>query len=235
MKTVITCLLALLVFQTAAADRVLPVEEIHRAVEAFVQAGLEGELEADGRVEVRTRWQHDIQLENDGDVAVQVRRLSSRPLRGPTVMKVAVLVGGRIQKEMSITADIRHFEQVLVADIGLRRGEELTTEAVVLAERDITKSRDDFFIDPTELEGLRMRRAIRPGNLLTKRHVEPVPVVQRGDEITLIAGSAHLQISLPGEAMQDGGIGERIRVRNPASRKILYGEVVDSKNVLVGI
>ncbi|MBT4502181.1 MAG: flagellar basal body P-ring formation protein FlgA [Gemmatimonadetes bacterium] len=235
MKTVIICLLALLLAQTVAADRMLSVEEIHRAVEAFVQAGLEGELEADGRIEVRTRWQHDIPLEADGDVAVQVRRLSSRPLRGPVVLKVGVMVGGRIQKEMSITADIRHFGQVLVADIGLRRGEELASEAVVLAERDITKNRDGFFTDPSELEELRMRRAIRPGNVLTRRHVEPVPVVQRGEEITLLAGSAHLQISLPGEAMQDGGIGERIRVRNPASGKVLYGEVVDSKNVLVGI
>ncbi len=235
MRTAIVCLLALLMFQAAAADRVLPVEEIHRAVEAFVQAKLDGELVADGRIEVRTRWQHDIQLEADGDVAVQVRQLSSRPLRGPTVLKVAVLVGRRVQKEMSITADIRHFGQVLVADIGLRRGEELATETVTLAERDITRNKNGFFTDPTELEGLRMRRVIRPGNVLTQRHVEPIPVVQRGDGITLIAGSAHLQISLPGEAMQDGGIGERIRVRNPASGKVLYGEVVDSKNVLVGI
>jgi len=235
MKTAITCLLTLLLAQSAAAVRILSQEEIHRAVEAFVQAGLKGELEADGRIEVRTRWQHDITLEAEGDVAVQVRRLSSRPLRGPTVMRVAVLVAGRSQKEMSITADIRHFGQVLVADQGMRRGEELLPEAVVLAERDITRNKDGFFIDPTELEGQRMRRAIRPGNVLTRRHVEPVPVVQRGDEITLLAGSQHLQISLKGEAMQDGGLGERIRVRNADSGKVLYGEVVDSQNVIIGI
>ena len=235
MRTVIICLLALLLAQTVAAARILPQEEIHRAVEAFVRAKLDGELAADGRIEVHTRWQRDIQLVAEGDVAVQVRQLSSRPLRGPTMLKVGVMGGGRMQKEMSVTADIRHFGQVLVADIGLRRGEALSSEAVALAERDITRNRDGFFTDSAELDGLRMRRAIRPGNVLTQRHVEPVPVVERGDEITLIAGNAQLQISLRGEAMQDGGIGERIRVRNPDSGKVLYGEVVDSRNVLVGI
>ena len=58
--------------------------------------------------------------------------------------------------------------------------------------------------------------------------------VHRGDEVELVARTNRLAVSALGQAMQDGGIGERIRVKNSDSGKILYGQILDAATIQVG-
>jgi len=219
----------------ASAAEVVTEAAIHRAVENFVRAALQERLEEGERVKVHTRWQGDVPLEGSGDVEVAVRRLSARPLSGPTVMRVALVVDGKTQREMGITADVRFFRRVLVASRMVRRGEPLAAELVERAERDVTMMKHGFYTDTAELVDLRTRRAVGLGDVLTPRHTEKIPVVRRGDEIALVAETPNLRISTTGVALQDGGMGERIRVRNQDSGKVVYGEVVDPQTIKVGL
>ena len=73
------------------------------------------------------------------------------------------------------------------------------------------------------------------GNVLTRNHVEFIPVIHRGDEVVLVARSNMLAVSARGEAMQEGGIGERIRVKNSDSGKVVYGQIVDASTIRVGL
>ena len=235
MKWVLICCASLLFGSGAEAVDRIAEADVHRAVEQFVRAELEGKLGADERIEVRTRWQNDILLDESGEVNIRIRRLSDRPLRGPTVLRMEIASRERVLQEMSVTADVRWFCPVLIAARGMRRGEELTAEMVELDERDVTRARDGFFRDAAELDGLRTRRTVRPGNLLTQKHTESVPVVLRGGEITMVVETDNLRISVLGTALQDGGIGDRIRVRNEDSGKVVYGEVIDPATVRIGL
>ena len=58
-------------------------------------------------------------------------------------------------------------------------------------------------------------------------------MIHRGDQIVMLVKSANMTLQTVGEAMQDGGIGERIRVRNDASGKVLRGEILESGLVQV--
>ena len=78
------------------------------------------------------------------------------------------------------------------------------------------------------------RRSVVAGGVLTRNHVEAIPVVHRGDEVELVARTNRLAVSALGQAMQDGGIGERIRVKNSDSGKILYGQILDAATIQVG-
>ena len=235
MKWVMICCAALsLASDATAIDRIAEVE-VHRAVERFVRAELEGKLGAEERIEVRTRWQNDILLNQSREVDIRIRRLSDRPLRGPTVLRMVIATQERTLQEMSVTADVRWFRPVLTATRGMLRGEELTAEMVELDERDVTRGRDGFFTDIAELDGLRTRRRVRPGDLLTQKHTERIPVVLRGGEITMVVETENLRISALGTALQDGGIGDRIRVRNADSGKVVYGEVIDPGVVRIGL
>ena len=228
-------LIAVLLTAAAAAADTVTAKAIHQAIDLFVRSELEGEMEEGERVEVKTRWQHDIELEAKGATEVQLRRLSSRPLRGPTVLRVTVLLDGKIQREMSVTADIRFFRPVLVASRSVRRGENLTAGMFEVAERDITSLKNGFYADVDELDNLRARRTVAVKNVLTHKHVEKVPVVQKGEQVVLVAQMENLRISTVGIALQDGGVGVRIRVRNQDSGKVIYGEVLDQQTVKVGM
>ena len=108
-------------------------------------------------------------------------------------------------------------------------------DLVELVECDITQSRHGYFTDIDALGDMRTRRSVVAGDVLTRNHVEVIPVINRGDEVELVARTNSLAISAIGQAMQDGGIGERIRVKNSDSGKVLYGQILDASTIQVGL
>lgn len=212
----------------------VPEAEVHRAVEAFVLERVAGQVDAGDRVDVSTRWQGAVLLNRAGEVSFRVVPLSSRPFRGPVVVRVELVVGEETQKALTLTVDTRIYRPVLVTSTTARRGTPVSLDMVELRERDITSLRSGFFTDVGELDGWQTRRPIGYGDILTRRHVEPIPVINRGDEVMLITESANMQLSVRGVAMQDGGVGSRIRVKNADSGKVLSGRIVDPNTVRVG-
>ena len=219
----------------ALAQITVVAADIEAAVVAFVNQQLQGHLEEGTRVEVNTRWQGDLVLAGEGTPQIRVRRASSRPLRGPTVLRVGIDADGRTLRTMSVTADIRHLRPVLVASHMLRRGEALTEDMIEVAERDITMLRHGYFTEAGLLADMQTRRSLVEGNVLTRNHVEAIPVIRRGDEVELVARTNQLAVSVLGQAMQDGGVGERIRVKNSDSGKVLYGQILNASTIRVGL
>jgi flagella basal body P-ring formation protein FlgA len=209
--------------------------DITKAVEVFVQQELEGSLEGEMRIEVNTRWQGIVELESAGEPQIRVRRGSSRPLRGPTVLRVGIDVDGQTLQTMSVTADIRYLRPVLVARYMLGRGEALEESMVEMAERDITTLRNGYFTELALLQDMQTRRSLAEGAVLTRNHVAAIPVVKRGAAVELVARTNRFSATALGEAMQDGGVGERIRVKNSDSGKILYGQILDAYTIQMGL
>lgn len=217
------------------ALNVVPEAVVHQAVEAFVRDRVAGQVDPQDRVTVNTRWQGAVLLDRPGQVDFRVVPLSPRPFRGPAVVRVELKVGAETVKTLTLTVDTRIHRPVLVTARALRRGTPVTVDMVDVEERDITSLNDGFYTDLADLDGWQTRRPIGVGDILTRRHVEPIPVIERGDEILLVTESANMQVSVRGVAMQDGGIGSRIRVKNADSGKVLSGQVVDAATVRVGL
>ena len=219
----------------ALAQSKVSASDITKAVEVFVQQELEGSLEDEIRIEVNTRWQGVVELESAGEPQIRVRRASSRPLRGPTVLRVGIDVGGQTLKTMSVTADVRYLRPVLVASYLLSRGEALEESMVEMVERDITTLRNGYFTEPALLQDMQTRRSLAAGAVLTRNHVSAIPGVKRGTAVELVARTKRFIATALGEAMQDGGVGERIRVKNSDSGKILYGQILDAHTIQIGL
>lgn len=67
---------------------------------------------------------------------------------------------------------------------------------------------------------LRTTRSVVAGAALCTSDVEPVPVVRRGQLVTLRASSAGVVVATEGVAQADGEIGDRVRVRNPMGQMV---------------
>jgi len=80
-------------------------------------------------------------------------------------------------------------------------------------------------LTPEGSEGMRARTFVRAGTLLTQRLVETIPLVNRNDMIYVTVERGPLNISLRALAMDSGGLGDRIRVKNTDSGQIMYGTV----------
>jgi len=83
------------------------------------------------------------------------------------------------------------------------------------------------------MEGKRATRAIAPNCILRSDQFDKAPVVKRGDVVKVVAHSSLMTISVKGIVKQDGGIGDRVRVQNVRSKKIILAKVVDPQTVQV--
>ena len=92
-----------------------------------------------------------------------------------------------------------------------------------------------YLSDPAQLAGQRLRRAVALGEALEADALLTAPIVHRGQELTLLAHAAGMEVRVTVVALADGKPEERIRVQNPASQRIVEATVRSSQLVEVSL
>ncbi len=121
---------------------------------------------------------------------------------------------------------------VLVAASNLTPGQLLQPEMFKLEKMDADKINRSHLLEATGLEGQELVRALRAGEPVRNVDLRPAVLVKRGELVQLTVGKAgEFQISVRLEAMQDGRLGEQIKLRNAESGRILGGVVTGKGSV----
>lgn len=142
-------------------------------------------------------------------------------------------VGPRGDKGRSVTAGvfIDLWRAVPCAAIPLNRGDALTPEKITHVNKNMAYERGemwDGFGGPW-----RVTRPVGEGQVITADHLEAMPVIQKGDAVSLVYDSAKIRLQVNAEAMQDGATGETIPVRNLQSKRTVYARVQNADTVTV--
>jgi flagella basal body P-ring formation protein FlgA len=133
-----------------------------------------------------------------------------------------------------LSANIRIHDQVLVAKRFLRRGTILSDADFQAERRELSTLPGGYETDPQQLIGRRLQRALMVGKVISPRAVKMPPAVRRGEIVTLIAGQNGIEITSSGIALKDASVGERLKVRNESSQRIIEGKVTADRRVEVG-
>jgi flagellar basal body P-ring formation protein FlgA len=123
-----------------------------------------------------------------------------------------------------ISGRLEVFAAVPIAVTTLHRGELITEENITM-ERQILAKPDRPPLDKEELIGMQMTRTVNAGRVIEESHITMPPVVKEGEMVKVHGRKGALFISTSGIARDDGGLGERIRVRNIASNKMIHCRV----------
>jgi flagella basal body P-ring formation protein FlgA len=87
---------------------------------------------------------------------------------------------------------------------------------------------------PLITEGnLRARVSLQAGDPVTARVATPMPDVARGSAVSIQSRSTQLVVSMSGNILVDGFVGDRVRVRSQATSRSLSGLLVDNHTVVV--
>ncbi len=148
-------------------------------------------------------------------------------------VKVSVMKDGRMVESDQVRLRIRKFREVLVSLDRIGRGDELSFDKVALRRMDVTDLHELPLLSVAELEGLRARRNLRRGSILTSGDVEPVPDVEVGRDVTIVYDDGLCRVTAEGTALQAGMAGEYVKVKNKGSRKIVIARVVDQTAVAI--
>jgi flagella basal body P-ring formation protein FlgA len=116
-------------------------------------------------------------------------------------------------------------DRVLVASRPLARDAVIAADDLRYEERDIDLLAQGYVTNPQRLAGMRLRRPAAEGAVITPSMIAAAPLVARGQQVTLEAADAGVHIRMAGEALEEATLGERIRVRNVSSARIVEGIV----------
>jgi flagella basal body P-ring formation protein FlgA len=158
-----------------------------------------------------------------GDISLDL--FSTKPVIGTVPVKVVFLLRHGEELTYAATARVRVFASVLVAAERLNRHEILKDEALRLEKREITHLTDAYYIDAAEVSGKRARRVISPGRIVTASDIEKVPLVDRGAGVTVTVVLGKVTVTSKAKALEDGEMGEIIKVQDLTTGKRLVGTV----------
>lgn len=122
--------------------------------------------------------------------------------------------------------------QVLVAASNLNAGQLLEPTLFKLEKMDADKINKSHLLEATGLEGQELVRNLRAGEPIRLADMRAAIMVKKGELVQLTVGRpGEFQISVRLEAMQDGRLGEQIKLRNAESGRILGGVVTGKGSV----
>ena len=127
------------------------------------------------------------------------------------------------------------FRQVVVAATNLPAGQVLQRDSLKLDRMEADKISKAHYLENQGLEGQELLRAVRAGEPIRVSDLRLATLVKRGEMVLMTVGSpATFEISVKAEAMQDGRVGEQIKLRNTESGRTLSG-VVTGKGTAKGL
>lgn len=187
-----------------------------------------------------------------GDWDVRVHRLDPRlrlhacesPLQafaphGRLNMKGRTTVGVRCNDakpwKLYVPVSIEHFIEVVVAVRPMTPGQRVVAADIGLARKNTAQLHYGYYRNGDAVVGQAVRQTLGPGDVLRPGSLAEPTLVRRGQELILVADTGNVQVSMSAVSLENGAKGERIRVRNRNSSRIVEGVVLDSHRVSVGI
>jgi flagellar basal body P-ring formation protein FlgA len=122
-----------------------------------------------------------------------------------------------------IPAYIKSFANIVVAARPLSRGTHLSSGDVMMIRQNLSELRSDYFTQPEHLTGKILVKNLPQGAVFSTRIVKAPLLVQRGDEVTILASVAGLTVRGKGKALSNAALGERVSVRNKKSKRVIQG------------
>lgn len=206
---------------------VLTGEELRSRVVAFLTLRAR---DFGGQVEIKDiRLPVNFFFKNDDD-KLDIRLANDiRPGRNQVQLK-AVSPDGRVMYSKAGTAFLNVWKAVPVAARPLNRMEHITKQKVSFR-------RVNLAYQPDLWDGKggpwRMARTLGRGQPFTQSHLEPVPLIEKGERVTLVYKNSRIQLSIKAEALAEAGMGQQVSVRNLQSNKTVLATVVNSDTVMV--
>ncbi|GAB4272779.1 MAG: flagellar basal body P-ring formation chaperone FlgA [Methylomicrobium sp.] len=126
-----------------------------------------------------------------------------------------------------VTGKLQIFENVLVLNQPVRRGQMLTRQMLSLDKRDRSKLRGGHFNDPDWVENKQATRSLPAGTVLNYSNIKDAVLIKRGEKIMISASSPEFHVRMPGQALMDGIKGQSIRVKNESSGRTIAATVIE--------
>lgn len=150
-----------------------------------------------------------------------------------------LVVGTRCDGEQRwsifVPVEILRYAEVAVLNQALARGAALTPEMLQLQRYNLNELQSGYFLSMDKVVGQTLKHPLTAGTVLTPGNLQPAIKVKRGEIVNILASKGPIFVKMQGKALANGAEGEKIRVLNHVSKRIVEGTVTYEGNVEVGL
>jgi len=104
---------------------------------------------------------------------------------------------------------------------------------IVLEEGPLPRPPERWRVDPADLAGKMLARAVAAGEKIPRSAILPKPAIERGAVVELELKRGPIEMRAPGKAEQAGAVGQHLVFRNLTSGRRVAARVVDGKRAEV--
>ena len=208
------------------AARAIGLQEVTDAIQEFLKGtgkdlGLR-EVQYNSRIKVAP-----------GELELRAVPYNSSPA-GQVGFSLSARVPGEEPVNFTAAARIDEWRQVPVAKRPVNRGSVIADEDVVMARMNINALPRDAAVSPADIIGFEAGRDVASGEPFRQNTLAIPPVIASGSRVILKYQSGLFEATATGVAMEAGGAGQEIKVKNGSSNKIVTGRVIEPGLVRVG-
>jgi flagella basal body P-ring formation protein FlgA len=171
-------------------------------------------------------------LDISGEVSSQVLPEKIHLIQGPLGRALFSLVFKSGEKAL-VQAHIKALDWVVTSRRPLKKSQTIRKEDVYLALMDVRRMPKDALTRLESAWGKTMTQSLSANMPIVQGHMGDIPLIKKGQRITLVASAPGLKITAPGEARQDGYSGQSLKVINLSSKRDVRGIPLDENHVSV--
>jgi len=161
----------------------------------------------------------------EGKVHWEIAERGSDRYLGHVAMTINFFVDGKQVRNVPVSGKITLRQAVVKASRKINPGQVLSKEDVTLVAEQNGQLNKDVLTSLDEAVGKKSVRSIQPGQPITSQMIEDPPVVKKGNRVVIQAQSDVIKVTAQGKVMEDGRVGEEVRVMNMGSGKEVFAIV----------
>ena len=139
---------------------------------------------------------------------------------------VGIRCNGSHPWSLFVPINVKVMAEVVVARNSLPRGAIIGPDDITMKQRDLARMHRGYLENTQLVIGKKLRQRIRQNQVVTPSQLDTPLAIKRNNRVTIVASNKVLKIRMAGKALESGGLGEFIRVRNESSNKELDARVI---------
>jgi flagella basal body P-ring formation protein FlgA len=156
---------------------------------------------------------------------------ATRPVNGQ--WNIAVSCAAPRAWTLYVPVRVSQSGTVIVLKHNMRAGEAITADALSVQTRETATLAYGYISDPAQAIGKVMRRPLGAGSPVTPDAIGAPFSVRRGQSVSLICSAGAIEVRSEGRALGDGGTGDRVKVENANSKRVVEGTVQEDGSVRI--
>jgi len=136
-------------------------------------------------------------------------------------------------KRIQVTGSVYEILDVPVLARSIQRGETIRARDLDVVKQRRKSVGRNTITDISQIVGKTPRRYLQSGKPIRMADIRMPVLVAKGKLVTLTLTNRHMQITAQGKALEDGAIGDLVRVTNTRSRQTVQGVVMGHNQVAI--